>query len=126
MQNCSAETLGSRALYLLEYEDLREILLYEKPSLGKPDIHPIIAVQIGNIHLTGLVDSGSQISAISEATYSKCKRDSPWPELKIKKAKVKGAIIGKQIEIQLQSRMTMKCQGFSWEINLCVVPLFSH
>lgn len=112
-------------MFLLDYEDIRDILKEEIEPIRHRDVHPVICISIGNVNVTAILDSGSQISAISDAAYKQCLEDRSWPTLKVNKMKVKGALLGKQAEIQMQCRMTLKCQGHKWESNLMVVPMLA-
>lgn len=97
----------------------------EKKSIGRRDLHPIIHVTIKNVALTGIVDSGSHITAISETAYNRCIKDHPWPTIKIKKTRIKGALTGKHTDVQLQTRLEFSCQGHQLETNFLVVPAMS-
>lgn len=121
----AANSLGMGRINRLEYEDLRDTLKEEREAAPRTDVHPILRVTIGNTVLTAIVDSGSQITAISEEAYLRCMAKQSWPTFSLKKTRIKGAIAGKHTEVTTQTRMTLSCQGHSFDINLLVVPSLS-
>lgn len=109
----------------LEYEDLREILQEEKEAPQRTDVYPILRVTVGDTTLTAIIDSGSQITAISEEAFLRCMAKQNWPTFSMKKTRIKGAIAGRHTEVSTQTRMTLRCQGHDIDINLLVVPSLS-
>lgn len=62
---------------------------------------------------------------ISESAFQHCVKDHPWPTLQLKTAKVRGALVGRQADIQFQSHMTIICKGHEWDLDLTVVPMLA-
>lgn len=59
---------------------------------------------------------------ISEAAYERCQTVASWPELPLQRTKVKGASVGRNLEVRRQAEVEFSCQGRDFVANSIVVP----
>lgn len=101
---------------------MRDLLLDERQETPKHIFHPILQIQIDNISLHAVVDSGSPVSVISEHTFQKCNADKSCPTLPVQKTKISGAVPGKTIDIKMQTYLPFVVQGHTLYCTFLIVP----
>lgn len=106
----------------LNFEDIREILLDENAESREVTVYPVLTLNVKGINLTCVLDTGSKVSALNEAVYLKCTEVGSWPVLPLQGTKVKGALIGKSVEVRRQTEIEFQCQGHYFMTNFFVVP----
>lgn len=85
---------------------------------------PLVRAQVGNRKVDILVDSGSEITAISEKLYRDILGDMDIPTLPVTNLAIKVAIGGKQQRIKLQVLLPVVIPGacISFDVKCLVVP----
>lgn len=109
----------------LKYDNFEQILLEEDEDQSTPDTIPILQISVGGLVINAIVDSGSELTAISEEFFHKCDVNTSLPVLKTRRVRVHGPIIGKSTEITRQTRITFECQGHILETNFVIIPRLS-
>jgi Retroviral aspartyl protease len=82
---------------------------------------PLIQGKIGNIDVDILIDSGSQVSAISEQFYLKICDDS-IPVLPVSNVAIRVAVGNKEQRIQKQIFLPIKIQEHEIDLTLLIIP----
>lgn len=117
------EGAGSNPLRICTFEWREEFLTEENESNQKRNQCPIINIKLQDIEVQALVDSGSQISCVSEEFLKKhMEKFKRCPILPLVNSSAVGATGGKPIKIKQQIFVQISVNNCRFEQILLIVP----
>lgn len=88
-----------------------------------PSSLPEVMISIGNLSIAALIDSGSEITCISETLCFQLRRDSlQLPVLPLKAVQIQGAFSKKSRRINRQVLLTAKIEDVAFDFCCLVIP----
>lgn len=106
------------------FTDEREFLCEEDVQVGGVEKIPEVMMGIGDQQVSALIDSGSEISGISEQFFNSLNRQGlkPLPSLPVPQLTIIGATKGKSKRVNRQVYLTLKLQGQDFHAACLVIP----
>jgi Retroviral aspartyl protease. len=108
-----------------EINNLREFLLDCEPELEKKNNHkcPVIEIKLQGVLTNALLDSGSEVTCISEEFYLRnSERLQKCPKLPISKLSVVGATGGRPVSVKSQLYVEMTIENFTEYHTFVIIP----
>lgn len=98
-----------REILYIDYGEIRDMLLEEDDEVENIK-YPIISVNILDVIVPCVLDTGSQASVMREEVFACCSINMKWPMLPMQNTKLRGAVLGKFIDVKHQSQIEFVCQ----------------
>lgn len=109
----------------VDYASIRELLVLEEGEDTTSAAYPVLYISVEGIIIPCLIDTGCQVSVMSESIFRRCSNKREWPVLPLVKTNLSGAIPGKSVPIKIQTEVEFLCQGHYMRANFLVTPVLA-